>query len=365
MLFILDKSLENIEADSEEHHQALMSLLSAYQNRHHLLFMEMKHLKILHGKIGDKIGINGKKILEALYNKVPSYKEFISTIGYHVVVYLDDAEEFQGVRSLGKTWRVPLSYFKYGLLQSTLLAENDRDTELYVIFSEFYKIRNKFNGFNVPVRRRSGGGSGIPRSLQSYIEGEYSPCLCLTDSDKLHPGFGDSFTSKSCRDISDGSRNIVKHIVLDERELENIIPVEILDKVSPDYNKLIDNLNDIKGYKLEMWKYLDIKSGCSLSWIQRKDAGTVAYWKTFVHHFERKRKLCVSCAGKVEEVGDNCTCSKIDGLGERVLEKTVEYLKDSNQRATLKLLEDDTRWTMLGQAVFEFLLAPVGERARV
>jgi hypothetical protein len=361
MLFLLDSSLVDIDPESDILNRALTALLLSYQSGHHMLFMEMADLRALRAKLDPALSSSGRKALQTLYNKLPVYKEAISNIPTFVVVYLPKDGESVATRE-GRVWKVPLTYFSPGLLQSTILGENDRDAELYILLANQYRLNERLYLFNVSARPRSGGGSGIVRVLNNYLSTEISPCLCVTDSDKLHPGCGKSATVRGCEELAATDSRIIDYLLLEEREIENFLPIELIERSSPQCANFIEAINEVQDYSAQMWSYLDIKKGIALDWIEKKDNPTQSYWRCFLDHFRNLRENCAACnsEGKRKE----CECSSITGLGEKVLDKCLDYMKENPPRLTSGLFNKGAEWEEVGKLVFSFLLAPSGEAIR-
>jgi len=360
MLFILDSSLIGLDPDSEELNRAITSLLLSYQSGHHLLFMEMTHLRSLRENIEHTLSYSGKKALQTLYNKLPVYKAAIGDLAHFAIVYLPENGELLPTRQ-GNIWRVPLPYFCPGLLQSTILGENDRDAELYILLANQYRSKKKLYPFAVSGRPRSGGGSGVVRVLDNYLATEIAPCLCVTDSDKVHPGCGKSATVRGCEELARTEAKLVKYLMLEEREIENFLPPDLLERASPEYSAFIENLSNVAGYSDVMWNYLDIKDGIKLEWIERKDEPTKRFWNCFLENFRLKREQCMQC--NIADIR-SCGCSKINGLGEKVLEKSLDFIKNNPPRLTGGVFDNDSRWVDAGKLAFAFLVCPAGETAR-
>lgn len=361
MLFLLDSSLIEIDPESDTLNRALTALLLSYQSGHHMLFMEMADLRALRVKLDPSLSSSGRKALQTLYNKLPVYKQAISKISTFVIVYLPKDGENIATRD-GNVWKVPLTYFSPGLLQSTILGENDRDAELYILLANQYRLNEKLFLFNVSARPRSGGGSGIVRVLSNYLSTEISPCLCITDSDKLHPGYGKSATVRGCEELAATDSKILEYLLLEEREIENFLPTELIERSSPHFVNFIEAINEVQEYSTHMWSYLDIKKGIALDWIEKKDNPTQNFWKCFLDHFRDLREKCGRCnSDKKPKI---CECSSVPGLGEKVLDRCLDYMKENPPRLTAGLFNKGADWEDVGKLSFAFLLAPSGEAIR-
>jgi len=361
MLFILNSTIQNINPESEVQCRSLCSLLMAYQSGHHMLFIEMDDLRILRERLGKSLGIAGEKALQSLYNKLPTFKAVVSQVSSAVIVHIDENEGAVPIKKEG-SWYVPITYFAPGVLQSVILGENDRDAELYIQLAKQYRDEKKIFGYHPAARPRSGGGSGIVKVLENYIASEVSPCLCITDSDKFYPGSGKSTAVRGCEELSQTNTRILEYLLLEEREIENFLPKSLLERANPDFEYFVEKVNSIKGYKHDMWSYLDLKEGIKLDWIQKRDAPTQEYWSCVKEHLEQQRAKCNKCKNTS---GVNCTCCMITGIGDKVLDKCINFLQNNPPRLKKGVFQSDTRWHAVGKLAFSFLIAPSGENARV
>jgi hypothetical protein len=152
---------------------------------------------------------------------------------------------------------------------------------------------------------------------------------------------------------------VVKHVALDERELENLIPIDVLRKIASvdEMRLLLQPALDRNG---ALWDYLDIKNGVRLDWIEKQDEPTQSYWKGVRDLIERRMKRCSICdVGRDEE--DECACSYVKGLGDRLLNDSVKLINANDAKMNLRLMESDIRWEKLGKMVFDFAVAFGGE----
>lgn len=362
MLLQFDSTLKDFDDSCMKQGRALEVLLGAFQANQHVIFIEMDDLRALEKRAGGVISASSKVALKTLMNRAVEYQCLLGVVEYKIVVYLED-DVRKGIIRQGNTWLVPLQYFAgSGLIQSTILGENDLDAELFIHFGKIYQYKLRLDSFLLVGRPKSGGGSGTPRTLTNHLRHEYSPCLCVTDSDKLHPGFHRSSMSRQCFRAAQIKNRVIEYISLEEREIENLIPINLLKKVVAMDEFLREFGNHILDGE-DFWKYVDIKEGFNLKWLLKRDLVTQAYWKKAGTVFSRRLKSCKFCANidADDKAKDACHCINISGMGDGVLEKVVSYMNVNHPKFTIKLLQDDTCWEKLGQIVFDFTIAPKGE----
>ena len=225
--------------------------------------------------------------------------------------------------------------------------------------------KNAIKGFFLNARKMCGGGSETANTLTNYLKTESSPCLCLTDSDKLHPNYKKSPTVQKCEEVERTSiQKIVKYHCFEEREIENIISHDLLKKI-PNAQQFINELSRHIIEEDAQWKYVDIKDGVDVNWIEKKDSATRQYWKKAKAELESRKDRCFDCKKKTRQQTDVCPCGKISGLGNRVLVDVISFLNQSNTRINLKLLANDLRWEAIAKLTLDFTIAPQKERVRV
>jgi len=147
---------------------------------------------------------------------------------------------------------------------------------------------------------------------------------------------------------------------LEEREVENLLPIALLEKVT-DLRRFVAEARSHNLAEEEIWKYLDLKEGVSLKWIQKQDLPTRRFWQAAESSFERKLRGCSFCKKRKSHEKDDCGCCRVVGLGSKILTEAVNYLTLHDTRMNLRLLEMDTRWEKVGKVVFDFTVAPNGE----
>lgn len=132
----------------------------------------------------------------------------------------------------------PISAFRKmtSLSPCQLVCENDSDCEFYKFVGEWYVKRNKINA-NIEFNTDGSGGCGLAKEKVWKHLMQDQICLCILDSDKWYEGKDDNPNSKDCRDAYKG-RTDCKCLILDVRELENLIPLNYADDFTtthPDY----------------------------------------------------------------------------------------------------------------------------------
>jgi hypothetical protein len=360
MLFVFDATVANIDTECLIQIRAIENLLGAFQGRNHMVFGDMKILRILIERLSPVISASSRVMLTMMLNGAVEAKTGLDQIEYKVNVFLD--EEKPRLFKQGNVWHVSLKYLgESGLLQSAIIGENELDAELFLILAELYRRRHRIRLFGTKARIKGGGGSGLPQAMEAYLDSETSPCLSISDSDKYHPTCELSLTVKRCRKIATERNAVVEYLHLEEREIENLLPREVLEQIV-DLDRFLSECDNLMAKMPQLWPYADLKNGPSLKWIKARDGQTQTFWKQFQSQLEKKRGRCRLCDPEDEAISDVCACSQIKGFGPGLLEKAISYLKDTPPHVVLRLLANDLRWERIGRIAFNFALAPLGER---
>lgn len=146
------------------------------------------------------------------------------SIGSHIVA---DASVAGPVVRAG-VWHVPLALFQdpdYSR-KSELLCEDLSDCVLLEKFAEVY-VRRNYPLCSVAVRSVAGGGNATAASLHASSADPNPFCLCVVDSDRELPSGALGETARRCVAAYIKSWR-VRLIVLDARELENLLPVAVI-----------------------------------------------------------------------------------------------------------------------------------------
>jgi hypothetical protein len=366
MLFVLDPTIKNIDVDNINHVGGLENIMSAYRKQSHVVYMGMADLNFVMARTKEYLSSAGRAAINSLFNRLPEYKNLALSVDRKVIVYLE-GERQKGVFRDANDWYVPLQNFsQFSIIESAILGEDGTDSEMVIVLAEHYIQLSNFNNFVTRARLMNGGGSRTPDTLERYLIDDHSPCLCITDSDKYHPGFRESSTTKKCRDLAKKtSAKVIEHYSLKEREMENLIPLAIVKRVAGNgsfFNIVEGNiLNDVSH-----WSYVDMKEGISHKWIMKQDSPTQQYWKKASKYLKAKIKSCHTCSATGVLEGDVvCDCSRVVGLGNAILANIIAGMKQNQTKLNLRNMSDDVRWQEIAKLTFEFTVAPkVAERAR-
>ncbi len=240
-----------------------------------------------------------------------------------------------------------------------LLAESTDDIEFYKQIGRYYLEKSSISRMNLSVEEMIGGGDTTGTRLEHLIEEGQRQCLCILDSDKTYFGADCGSTLQKARDVmtAKGTENVELYPLF-VHEIENLIPVGLLDKICAN---MPDTRPGIAFLKFLLEKdasqsspvfYFDYKKGIPkdryiLKDSSKKDSvkkfrrleGYRNYWKKYIEAYGVKMEETVS-----EPV--------IPGVCEKVLKHAVRYLKERCCQETG--IEDSyihTVWMELGAVI--------------
>lgn len=363
MLFVLDSTIANIDINCQKSNRGLENLLAAHQSCAHMIFGEMPLLKHIKENLQGQISSSSLSIINSMYNNSSEMKLMLDKVEHKVIVYVED-DKAHGIFKNDAIWYIPLSYFwNFPIGASVVLSENLLDAELFKEIAKCYYFKNKWKKITINGIPRGGGGSQTADTFQAYLENEKSPCICITDSDKYHPYGAESATARKCRDLANVNFPVVKYFRLEEREVENIIPKNVIDSIM-NGSDFSENISSVLVGKPELWKFLDLKTGVSLNWIKRQDPNTKTFWNEMREFLESRRERCSKCCHE-QKLKNDCDCGKINGYGDSLLKRTVEFLGESSQQKCFEAFSSCSHVDEIGKIVAEFCMASNGERVRV
>ncbi|EMB9233978.1 hypothetical protein U9608_001476 [Vibrio alginolyticus] len=268
------------------------------------------------------------------------------------------------------------------ILGTTLLSENLRDCKFYKIVGKKFARHKLGVNVDITMEEQSGGGSG---TYDHYIalKNNKEFVLCIIDNDKAHPQKGEGATSKRFPLEERNNRGQQTLHVLTVREIESIVPDTIIEQVItsgslranrltdesgvplPKYHypaKTIDHLDKIKKIDIktqfEFRKYFDHKDGLNLFKANELDLKYGDFWtplfkehRLFSNKPCRPSKICVNT-----ETTKSCECISLSGIGNNILEHSIEYLKANSYSRIKKNMTPPmiSEWEIIGQKILSW-----------
>ncbi|WP_332405535.1 hypothetical protein [Vibrio metschnikovii] len=348
---------------------ALDNILRSYRERHHVIVSSRENIK----KMGNvaKLSLEAEKALEEIHDSFREYKALSSLL--NVIVKVDfsnkgiiNNEEINSQSIIHMSY----DYFTQSarVQPTTLITENDVDHKMYEqIIKGYLKSNSDLSGLNFYFQKHCGYGSHTYKVFSDY-KNELKFAFCIVDSDQKYPFAPLGSTAGKFKKEDFGVRGTTEARMLLVRELESLIPIEVIEKltVEGDYSDTsIDILDKIKALDNEsdysFRTYFDHKDGISLK--EAIKPNNKFFWKKF---FRNEHGVIIKDCFKTDNCVECGSCIKIKGFGEKTLEKSVELLETSNVRSIIKKLAPNIKseWDIIGAKAISWGCVPSGRRER-
>jgi hypothetical protein len=263
-------------------------------------------------------------------------------------------------------WQVDVKELRFKFLDSlVVLAENSTDAELYRRAAMHYQISRKIKGVLPCSSARGGGGSQIDVELKNLVA-DGIPVFAITDGDYLFPGMGESHTASRCAALVGEQRGMSWHYGLPTREVENIIPVDILFSVSDPANsdRALSSTKQLESTTEKLkscpCNYVCFKKGITLARIfESENPGEREYWLSVAEAMKHLRsksfQQCLqngSCGR-----GEACDCEVSHGFGENVLRQVKAWIDEQSSHSSLQRFGKSKVWMGIGEMIFDASIA--------
>jgi len=246
--------------------------------------------------------------------------------------------------------------------RTEMLAENIRDGEIFVLAGKTYRKARRLTSLNINFSLKNGGGADIAYCLSNSVKEQMDFVLAITDGDVDHPECGPSIVSQNCEKIVNESAWICAHAMLPCREVENLVPVNLLhDSIEshlPDAAEVHQRhakIEEARAKRGDCYKFADLKEGTPGFHCGENDPSPDRrkFWCSVAK--DLKNEFCGNCK-KAKE----CTCNLLEGLGGNTLKRVLDHCANLSD---LKLFErsnssdnkDD--WLAIGKVVFTWGVA--------
>ncbi len=262
------------------------------------------------------------------------------------------------------TWNISLQHLgRTGISKSILLAENLDDASLYIHAGRQYKIANKINA-EQSIERAHGGGSTTPECLQNLTSNEKKFCFCITDSDRECPDDTMGAMAARCKKIASETQAVAKHMDLQVREIENLIPLSFIkEAIPPTHIELWENHEKLIACRNDLHSYVDLKEGLQLSRLLSLPNGSPRkqYWMSILDSLTNKALFSSPCDSKNSCIQPICNCIVANGFGPALSKTVLDLLDKQNSHKSLEISKNDSNheaWESIGRDVFEWGISP-------
>ncbi len=352
----------------EEKLTALENLLTAHRERNHVVFFPRKIIKkILDCNVLSKVSQNSA--LEVL-NTSREYKQLCEKFSLIVYIDFDKIDYIKNNNNEGRhIIEISYDYFitSSRTQLSTLIPENDVDFELYKIIGESYLKNHIEHKLNISFNKHCGYGSHTHRVYSQY-RNDNKFALCIVDNDRKYPDAALGSTASSFHSNDFSIVGTVEAAILNVREAESLIPISIVEEtiVDGDYpNSKVDVVDKIKlldtGSRGEFRRYFDHKEGITLKEAIKPNA--IRFWKGF---FSSEKLINIKSCYQTNECNECGSCIALEGLGDKILDNTLEVLNKKNRRNLMKNLSQELHreWHYIGEKIVAWGCVPEPRRVR-
>lgn len=239
-----------------------------------------------------------------------------------------------------------------------MLAENEEDIEFYKIVGQYFMKKNGLGNLNISFEVKNGGGSTIANVLDHIISEKNRMCLCIVDSDRKYRNATYGDTMQRIIDVTQGVlQDYFEVVLLEVHEIENLIPLSVLEKVVDENNLERQGLLFLK-YLIERDGtlespifYFDLKKGILKSSFileEKADAEKQKKYRKRELYRQYWRKYIEEYGIKIDKESNNVL---VNGICERVLRCSMKYF---HENLNLVVVEEPIQqvWNKIGEKVY-------------
>lgn len=257
-------------------------------------------------------------------------------------------------------------------MNTLMLAENEEDIIFYKLVGKYFLKKADIGYLNINFEEQNGGGSTISKSLSRIISDEKRMCLCIVDSDKKYKEASPGNTMKNIIDIIDEKVQVyfVEIFPLEIHEIENLIPISIMEKVIEKNNwekqglEFIKYLTKIDATEKSPRFYFDLKEGILKSSFileNEKDDEIVKKYRKKKQYREYWEKYIEDFGVEINNDSENVL---IKGICKKILEHTLKYFNALEEIDMIDVeIPVEQKWMEIGEKIYCW--GCVGERIAV
>lgn len=240
---------------------------------------------------------------------------------------------------------------------TVLLGENIDDANLMAIVGESWLHHKGVSGIAIRCSTRGGGGSTLEHEFGAIVDQGDLLCLCVADSDKSWPNAPQGATARAVLSRKRLDRPYCAVLVLDIHEIENMLPVDVIEsawRLNNAPHAMSALISDGRDHQDSFIIYFDFKNG-----IRSRKFASDGYARYWIETIDRWRQaipnLVVGCSnpGICGAAGD-CTCRIVPGYGAAILSIVLNNfraeLRSSLTRGQLSASQM-SQWVACAEAV--------------
>ncbi|MFI5445007.1 hypothetical protein [Polaromonas sp. UC242_47] len=363
----LSPDLENIDfAADNDALAALENILSSVFRGEHVLVGNRKTLESF-----QKAALSGhsKAVLRSVINRLP---ELLSLSELQVFKVTLRAELDITQQPEKNHWHVPLRHFSnVALVPASVLCENLRDASALLGCATHFHIEFNPRGLRISLTEDGGGGAEIAPTLEKKMRDARQFVMALTDTDRSHPDAAACLPTQKCEAIADKGSWVAAHVPLPCREIENILPINLLSdstQASDARFATSDQLqylqkNVFENSTIHLWADLKLGTKLSLCCESNVDQTERDFWRKaserIPHPFKAGKDCAIGKCPKIQGQKD-CECLLAPGLGEKMLERFLEHTQTISMHKQVERIRTSSNselWFELGKKVANWGIA--------
>lgn len=355
--------IENFGSDSVYNTSLIKSienLMRAFSERKHIVIGPKK---FFHSVIHDEKNYSSNArsaATEALRGQM-EYTDLKNIVSFYITIdffVLDKSIQWVSNGSTDVLRVGPLFFVDSENLQkANILLENQLDGDFYSLLANYFAREVNADNCELSYMPLNGGG-GTTKNVFDRMISNNQVVLCILDNDKQHPKAPLGSTSKAFYRKKYVNTGAVK--IIDVHEIESLIPLDTIESaisITEGRKKTLDFLKEMEKYDETIKFHFDHKKGLNIKKILELDALHGDYWVPVL----KKNKITkgVECI-KLGRCSCHEPCVALDGLGDCLLENTINYIKRGNLKRYRPKLNPamENHWNDIGRLFFSWGCGP-------
>lgn len=248
------------------------------------------------------------------------------------------------------------------LIKTRLICEDLNDANFYEHILSWFVSSNRFN-LSYSLHLQQGGGRNIPQTVQQELSQKHIT-ICIIDMDKRYANYSPptNSTYSQCANLGSTADHYM-FLKLEVHEVENLIPLNYIDKAFPDYaTKPSDKSNKIafdclRNDAENILPYFDYKKGVRKDHLFASDKG----YRDFAENCYNQNPDRVDSKGPFVDYVATLSCGGeiypplIAGTG--TIKMILDLIK-KNDCPDPKLLDFQlSAWNEIGQAMLNWCVS--------
>lgn len=351
MIFKIDKSCLDVICLGDEDAIAVLEQLALYRRRQkNYIFAEKEVLeKLMLQKYFSK---TARSVFLSLYNNSSEDKLYLKSVNKYINIVSNKINKENCIE-------IPVeltSISEIDICNSTvLITENQEDASFYKLIAKHYIDYKRLKGIKICFEIKPGGGDNTARVLEETVISRERLCLCIVDSDRKFPDDSGGTTKMHVENFAaDKSQDIWKVRILDVHEVENLIPIEWMEKCNTENCIPLEAIDFLKHLKRKVPEekdnapvyYFDIKDGIKKDKFvptDNKNERFRDYWNKYIEEYgiDLKNAKNIDC----EHI--------IKGINKKILDKVLKEFGNKNIHIKIEDYLID-KWLSLGIDLFSW-----------